>query len=430
MKEWQRWEAMAGDFATVGDRHRQAECLEMALEILPPGHKDDKARLRDLLAEARTKALETAGPPSEEGSDAELDERLREELEALGPEDARSAVMAVVRRRCTTVEGAPEVKVLDQVVAATRLERELVREALEEMVDEGLVYRGRPGRIMLDGVVEEEDLETAALSVLAELSTGGRGGARRDVVAALVDRGFSRDEVDEAVDDLVEEGRLDEDHHGQLRPALDTEGISEVHHMVMAALEEMDPEDTGVLAARLEMELTGRGLELDEVREALDDLVDTGDVVRDGAEVRAPRSTSSDREARSVMLEVIHALSEDRARPVPVMKVLRTTRARGLTAVRAHRTLDDLVDDGSVWRTDLGIHLAGEGETPPERAREAVLAAVRELAGRHGMGAPEVEVIDLAIARGLEELEARETLEDLVDDGLVHDAGGGFLRPG
>jgi len=430
MKEWQRWEAMAGDFASVGDRRRQAECLEMAMEILPPGHKEDKARLRGLLEEATAKAIEVADPTPGGRDAADLDERLREELEALGPEDARSAVMAVVRRRCTTVEGAPEAEILDQVVAATGLERELVEEALEEMVDEGLVYRGGPGRLMMDGVVEESDLETAALSVLAELSTGGRGGARRDVVAALVDRGFSRDEVDEAIDDLVEGGRLDEDHRGQLRPALDAESISEVHHMVVAALEGMDPDGSGLLATRLERELTGRGLELAEVREALDELVDTGDLVRDGAEVRAPRRTSPDAGSRRVMLEVVHALSEDRARPVPVLKVLRTSRARGLSAVRAHRTLDDLVDEGSLWRDDRGVHLAGEGETPPDRAREAVLAAVRELAGRHRMGAPQVEVIDLVISRGLDEGEAKETLEDLVDDGLVHDAGGGFLRPG
>ncbi len=430
MKEWQRWEAMAGDFASVGDRRRQAECLEMALEILPPGHKVDKARLRDLLVEARAKAVETAGTPRKGATPADLDERLLEELETLAPGDARSAVMAAARRYCTTVEGSPEADLLERVVEATGMERQLVEEALEELVDEGLVYRGKPGRIMLDGVVEEEDLETAALSVLAELSTGGRGGARKDVVSALVGRGFSRDEVDEAIDDLVEVGRLDEDHRGQLRPALDTEGISEVHHMVVAALEEMDPDGRGALAARLERELTGRGLELAEVREALEELVDSGDVVRDGSEVRAPRRASADREARTVMMEVIHALSEDRARPVPVMKVLRTSRARGLTAVRAHRTLDDLVDDGSVWRDDRGIHLAGEGEMPAMRARETVMAAVRELSGRHRMGAPEVEVIDLVVSRGLDEGEARETLEDLVDDGLVHEASAGFLRPG
>jgi hypothetical protein len=112
------------------------------------------------------------------------------------------------------------------------------------------------------------------------------------------------------------------------------------------------------------------------------------------------------------------------------MTVLRAARSRGLTATRARRTLDDLVDGGRLWRDDRGVHLAGEGETDPGRAREAVMAAVRQLARAHEMGAPRVEVLDMAVSQGLGEAEAWETLEDLVDDGLVHDAGDGFLRPG
>jgi hypothetical protein len=92
--------------------------------------------------------------------------------------------------------------------------------------------------------------------------------------------------------------------------------------------------------------------------------------------------------------------------------------------------MDALVDEGVLWRDDRGVHLMGEGEADPATARDAVLAALRQLADGHGMGASAVEVIDLAVSRGLGEQEARETLDDLVDDGLVHDAGGGFLRPG
>lgn len=429
MKEWQRWEAMAADFAKVGDHHREAECLDMALQILPPGHKEEKARLSTGLDRARTRVLE-GGEEREPDGAGEMDEGMLEELEAMGPEDARQAVFQVAHRMCTTIEGAPEDTVVHRVVSSTGLEETLVREVLEELVDEGVLYRGGPGHIMMDGIVEEADLETAVLGVMGQLATGGRGAARKDVVDALTGRGFPRDEVEEAIDELEEAGRLDEAHGGQLRSALDISDIREVHHQVYAALEEMDDSGEGVLDARLERELTSRGLELEEVRQALDDLVDGGDLVRDGAEVRLARPSSSDREARELILEVVHALSEDRGMPVPLLTVLRAARSRGLPATRAHRTLDGLVDEGALWKDDAGVHLAGEGEMDPGRVRESVLAAVRQLASSHSMGAPTVEVIDLAVSQGLGEQEARETIEELLDDGLVHDAGGGFLRPG
>jgi hypothetical protein len=430
MKEWQRWEAMAGDFARMGDHRREAECLDMALEILPPGHGEDKTRLSTGLERARTivteEGLEATRP--EVADDLEGD--LLEELEAMGPEDARQAVLQVVRRMCTTIEGAPEAQVIKETVASTGVEEALVSEALEELVDEGSAYRGRPGRIMVDGIVDEPDVETAVLGMLGQLSTGGRGAAREDVVGTLVERGFIRDEVLEAIDELEESGRLDEAHQGQLRSALDMADIREVHHLVYAALEEMDTDGTGVLDARLERELTSRGVELEEARQALDDLVDEGEVIRDGGEVRVSRPGVSDREAKEQMLEVVHALSEDRGRPVPLITVLRAARSRGLPATSTRRAMDALVDEGVLWRDDRGVHLMGEGEADPATARDAVLAALRQLADGHGMGASAVEVIDLAVSRGLGEQEARETLDDLVDDGLVHDAGGGFLRPG
>jgi polyhydroxyalkanoate synthesis regulator phasin len=246
----------------------------------------------------------------------------------------------------------------------------------------------------------------------------------------LTGRGFARDEVEEVLDELVEAGRLDEDHRGQIRPALDPEAIEEIHHQVFAALEEMDTEGSGVLDARLERELTSRGMELAEVSQALDDLVDTGDVVRDGGEVRLAGPDGGETEARNVLIEVVHALSEDMGRPVATVTVLRAARSRGLASARAHRTLEGLLDSGQLWRDDRGVHLPGEGSADPARARKTILGAVRELADEHQMGAPRVEVIDLAVTKGLGEEEARETLEDLVDDGFVHDTGSGFLRPG
>ncbi len=430
MKEWQRWEAMAGDFSRVGDHRREAECLEMALEILPPGHKEDKARLSSDLEQARTRAVEEGQGGSATDDPGELDGDLLSELETMGPEDARHAVLEMVRRMCTTIEGAPEANVVEKVVSSTGLEQVLVREALEELVDEGLVYRSGPGRIMVDDILDETDIETAVLGALGQLATGGRGASKDDVVEALVERGFTRDQVIEALDELEESGRLDEAHRGQLRSALDVADIREVHHLVYAALEEMDTDGTGVLDARLERELASRGLELEEVRQALDDLVDGGDVIRDGAEVRLTGAVGGEREAKDLLMEVAHALSEDRGKPVPLMTVLRAARSRGLTATRAHRTLDTLVDEGALWKDDRGVHLGGEGQVEPGEARESVLAAVRQLATSHRMGAPTVDVIDLAVSQGLGEEEARETLEELVDDGLVHDAGGGFLRPG
>jgi hypothetical protein len=421
---------MAEDFASVGDHRREAECLDMALEILPPGHKGDKARLETHLETARTRATETGDRSVLSDRQEDLPEDLLREMESMGPEDARDAVMTVVRQLCTTIDGVPEVRVVTEVVSSTGLEEVLVIEALEELVDEGIVFHGSPGRLMMDGIMDTSDVETAVLAVLGQLSTDGRGGSREDVVITLTDRGFARDEVDEVVDELGEAGRLDEDHKGQLRAALDVNAIEEVHHHVFAALEELDTDGIGVLDARLERELTTRGLELAEIREALNDLIDSGDVIRDGGEVKLARPEGGPAQAQEILLEVVHALSEDKGRPVPTVTVLRAARSRGVATARAHRTLEALIDSDQLWRDDRGVHLAGEGTTDPARAREAVLAAVRELAHGHQMGASRLEVIDLAVTKGLGEEEARETLGDLVDDGVVHDAGGGFLRPG
>jgi hypothetical protein len=149
---------------------------------------------------------------------------------------------------------------------------------------------------MVDGVVGDPDVELAVLGVLGELSTGGRGGSREEVLRELVERGFARDTLENAIDELEESGRLNETHRGQLRAALEIKDIKEVHHMVMAAVELMDPDGKGVLAARLERELTSRGCELDEVLEAIEELVDEGDLLRVGGEVRTSRPKMEDQQ--------------------------------------------------------------------------------------------------------------------------------------
>jgi len=427
MKEWQRWEAMANDFGKVGDHHRKAECLDMALEILPPGLEEDRDRLRTGMDDARTRALEEGPRPS--SSMEGFNEELLEAREALGLEDAREAMLTAIRERCRSIDGVPEAEVFLEVVDTSSLEEDLVRGALEDLIDEGKVYRVRPGRLMVDGVMSDPDVELAVLGVLGELSTGGRGGSREEVVRELVQRGFARDTLESVIDDLEESGRLNEAHRGQLRAALEVKAIQEIHHMVIASVEEMDPDGKGVLAARLERALTSRGFELDEVLEAIEELVDEGDLLREGNEIRISGPKLDDDRARELLLEVIHALTEDRNAPVPLMKVLRAARSRGMGAVLLHRTMDDLVDAGQVWKDDHGLHLTGSVPKDTGRGRETMLEAVRQL-GHGRIGASRVEVLDLAMDGGLGEEEARELLEYLIDDGLVHEAGEGFLKPG
>lgn len=425
MKEWRRWETMADDFARANDHHREAECLEMALEILPPGRPEDANRLRSSLDDARTRATEQGM-----GHDHEEADPLIEATEVLAPEDAKEAIIRTLQARCSSLEGVPEDDVLSQVLSDTGLEEEVVTEALRDLIDEGRAYRTRPGQLMIDGVVDEHDVELAVLAVLGELSIGGRGGSRQQIVRILTERGFAEDDIEEAIDDLEESGRIDEGHPGQVRHALDIESIEEVHHQVLAAVEDLDPEGTGVLDARLERELTSRGLELEEVSEALEELVDGGELLRDGGEVRMARPAMDDAEALALLTEVLRALSEDRGRPVPIITALRAARSRGMKVTSFHRALEGLVDGGQVWRDERGLHIEGTAPGDEGSASKVLLHAVRELSASHGMGAPTVEVLDIAMEEGLGEAEAREVLDDLIDAGRVHDAGGGFLRPG
>ncbi len=420
---------MAEDFSGTGDHRSAAESLSMALELLPPGHKDDKARLRALLEDASTRALER-DEASLPARSSESDEDQLEILEALEPEDAREAVMALVRRDCTSIKGVKESEVIDQVVEAKSLEEVVVREALDDLLDEGLVYRNRPGHLMVDGIVEEEDVEAAVLALLGELSTEGRGGSRKDILRRLTSRGFSRDAVEEAIDDLEESGRLEEAHRGQLRPALAQREIMEVHHHVVSVLYEMDPEGRGVLVGRIERELSSRGCELEEVLEAIEELVDDGELLRVGNEVRTAPSGSGEAESRELMEGILSELATSTEGSVPVMRILRAARGRGMKATLAHRALEELMDLGAIWKDAHGIHAAAasdtEGATGP---RELVMGAVRHLLKGH-QGAPRIEVIDAVVSKGIDHEEAREVLEGLIDDGLLHDTGGGFLRPG
>ncbi len=426
MKEWQRWEAMARDFASTGDHRREVECLNMALELLPPGHVDDKRRLKGWL-EASARALETGRGEPGEGLSSE--EAVMEAVEALEPEDAREAVLRTMRMECTSPEGIPQLTVVRRVQEETGLERELVLEAITDLVDEGGLFHHRTGNLMVDGVVEETDLETAVLGAISELSSAGRGASREDVVRSLAGRGLDRGEVVETIDGLKEAGRLEEGHPGQLRVALDIETIEEVHHEVVATVEEMDPEGGGVLSTRIARVLADRGWELGEVEEAMEELVDSGELLRDGGEVRLAPSPMDRRDARETLLELIGALSADAHAPVPTIKLLRGARRRGLTAVRAQRILDEMVDSGLLWRDARGVRMQPPVALGDGAHREVILTAVRQLQ-HHQQGASRLEVIDRAMDKGLEEWQAREALEDLIDDGLIHDTGGGFLRPG
>lgn len=427
LKEWQRWERMALDFSTSGDSHRAAQALEMALELLPPGHKDDKTRLREALEEVKTRTvehgLEDLGPEA-------VPEALLEARESLEPEGAREAVLRTVRHMTRTIEGVEEEAVARRVEEGSGLEHDLVLEAVEDLLDEGQLFRPRHGYLMVDGPVSDEDVETAVLSVLSDLSAGGGGGSREEVVQRLIDRGFARDQVEQAIDGLEETGRLDEGHPGRLRQALGTEEIMEAHRHILAAIEDMDPAGEGVLETRMEHELAGRGWELAEVRTALDDLVDTGDVIRRGGEVRLAMAMEPDPKVRDELLGALRDMAGASRRPVPLVRALRLARNLGVSTAQAHRVIDSMVDGGLLWRDDRGLHLERPTEVEQGSVRHEVIAAVRALGHGH-QGAPRLEVIDLAMSRGgVEEGEARRVLEDLIDEGIVHDTGGGFLRPG
>jgi hypothetical protein len=431
MKEWQRWESMARDFASAGDLRREAECLEMALEILPPGLGEHKARIRGALEDARVRIIERGGDRADTdlGTDGTDVTSLTTLEETLAPEDAREAVMRALRQGCKTLEGVTEDDIVHDVVRTRELEEELVREALEDLVDEGKVYRNKPGRLMIDGIMDTEDIKTTVLAELGELSTAGRGGSRNDLVKHLTDRGFDREEVEEAIDALEEDGRLEEGHPGQLRPSLGKAEIEEVGDQIVAALEVLDPNDEGVLDARLERRLAERGWDLAEIVEAVEVLIDAGRLSRDGGEIRLVKDTDADRSAQTTILHVVEELWGPTRLPVPIVRALRIGRAKGLKASEAHVAIDELVDSGVLWKDGKGLHMTDPGGPTSEELHEVLLRAVRELDHGH-QGATRTEVLDMAVGRGLVAVEAREGLNELIEEGLVHDTGGGLLRPG
>ena len=165
--------------------------------------------------------------------------------EALAPEEAREAVLETVRRMCRSPDGAREGEVVEAVLATLEAEEGTVREAIVDLVDEGLLYREGADALMVDGVLGGDDVRTAVLGVLVELSSEGRGGSRDEVVRRLRRLGLPEDEVQEAIDELEESGRLEEARAGQLRPALGEDQIEEVHHQVLSALHLMDQEGQG-----------------------------------------------------------------------------------------------------------------------------------------------------------------------------------------
>jgi DNA-binding IclR family transcriptional regulator len=417
---------MARDFAATGDHRRQAEAIEMALELLPPGHKDTKADLRERLDEARTRAVEV-GPISLE--DDSTSEALLEAREALLPEDAREAVLGILRVTDKSAVGTHVEDVIARVVEETEHEVDLVREAIEDLLDEGRIFWIETGVLAIEGTLTEDDVGTAVLSVLSELSSGGRGGARDQVIRQLLDQGISKGDIKEAIDTLEESGMLEEAHSGQLRLALDVDAIEEVHHQVIATIEELDPESGGVLDARVERELTGRGWNLVEVKEALNDLVDLGEILRDGGEIRLSGQGEPDEQVVRDLVEAIVDLAGTTARPVPIVRALRLAKNMGFTTAQAHRAIEAMVDGGQLWRDGKGLHARDPQGANATEPREMLMVVVRELVHGH-QGAPRIEVVDLAVSRGMDQDIARRMLEDLIDDGLVHDTGGGFLRPG
>jgi len=237
LKEWQRWERMAADFERVGEALRAAESLSMALELLPPGNKQEKSAMLVRLERARAVTVEHGerqarprGGVARDGDGADerpveggaTGARPSEGPEApvatgLEPERAREAVMEAARSLCRGLDGAPEEEVLQAAASDLDGEEEAVQEALEDLLDDGLLFRPGPGRLMVDGIVQEVDVEEAVLAAVTELSTGGRGSARAAIIARAASGGIPRREVEEAYNELEESGRIEEDPRGPRR---------------------------------------------------------------------------------------------------------------------------------------------------------------------------------------------------------------------
>jgi hypothetical protein len=474
MKEWQRWERMAQDFERVDDPGRAAESLSMALELLPPGHHDEKALMLERLERLRTISVERGGgrvgrgpPPrvvhgapvghevagkgdgsaagvggagkaghghdAEAGTDGDAAGTDGDGLPAGGvvslePERAREAVMELARGMCSTPGGAEEAAVVARVAADLDADEEAVAGAVEDLVDEGLLFRPSGGRIMVDGVLEEADLEEAVLGTVAELSTGGRGASRKAIVDTLVARGLPREDVEEAVTDVEESGRIEDDGRGQVRSVMGASGAGEAHAQVLSAVRAGD-DGKGILRGAVVRDLEGRGWEVQEVEEAIDELEEAGQIDISGNVLKAAVGAApSEVGARERVLAVVEALAVAGGGAVHPSEVIRRAGAEGVDPKRAHEAMDDLVDAGELSRDRQG-HLRVEAPAGATGVpRSAMLALVRRLQRGH-QGASRAEVMASAGAEGLSEDEAEEALDGLVDDGLLHEHGG-FLRPG
>ena len=474
MKEWQRWERMAQDFERVDDPGRAAESLSMALELLPPGHHDDKAMMLDRLERLRTVSVERGGgrvgmgpPPGfvhgvpvggeairggdssapavggtgkgidgsggevdggEGGAGDEGDGPPAGEAASLEPERVRESVLELARGMCSTPGGIEEAAIVARVAADLDADEEVVAGSVEDLVDEGLLFRPREGRLMVDGVVEEADLEEAVLGVVAELSTGGRGASRRAIVDALVARGLTREDVEEAVTDVEESGRIEDDGHGQVRSVMGGGVAGEAHVQVLSAVRAGDT-GGGVLRGAVVRDLEGRGWEVQEVEEAIDELEEAGEIDISGNLLRAVGAAPAEESARERVLAVVEALARSGGGSVHPSDVIRRAGAEGVEPKRAHEAIDGLVDAGELSRDRQGrlrVEAAPSGAGVPRSAM--MLALVKRLQRGH-QGASRAEVLASAGAEGLSEDEAEEALEGLLDDGLLHEHGG-FLRPG
>ena len=452
MKEWQRWERMAVDFEKVGDASRAAESLSMALELLPPGHKQEKSTMLNRLERARAVMVEHGGRQArpraggartgdrrgqsageggrEEGQRSAPDSPGEMAVAALEPERAREAVMEAAHRLCRGVAGASEQEVLQTAASDLDVEEEALQEAVEDLIDDGLLFRPASGRLMVDGIVREDDAEEVVLAAVAELSTGGRGAARAAVIERAAAGGIPRSEVEEAYTALEEAGRIEEDPHGQVRPGMARESISEVHEQVLAAVRDADDGGRAVPRASVVKDLADRGWEVDEIEEAIEELEDSGDIVLEGASMRAAVAARRTEEgAHDRVLAIVSSLAEGSGGGARPAEVVRAAGAEGLDSAMVEEALEALLDDGTLSRDRQG-HLRCEVPTPSAgTSRTVVLDLVRALQRGH-QGAPRTEVVEQARARGLSEDEAEETLDGLLDDGALHEHGHGFLKPG
>jgi hypothetical protein len=420
LKEWQRWERLARELGEVGRHHREAECLRLALEFLPPYDKDEKEGLVRRLDEADRRARE-------EGDEDRGGVGLA--IEGLEPEDARERVLIFMREACRGPEGIPEETVVRQVTSDGRLEEELVREAIEELVDDGLLYHLGPGILMVDGVVAEGDLEDTILEVISELTGGGRDASTSEVIRLVTDRGIPRDEVEEALEELEESGRLDEGHPGLLRPALAPEEIGQLHSQVLSCLDELDPHRKGVLATHLVRDLSQDGWEVEEVEEAMRELEDSGVILERGGAISRPLTTEDTEVPIGTVLELSRELAAGSDGGFSSAELIRRAGRMGLRPEQTLSAMDELIDQGELHKDRHGLLVLDAPGFDPELSRRVVLEAVQKLQRGHA-GALRAEVLEEVVGEGLEEDEAIEALEELIDDGLAHDSGDGFIRPG